>query len=204
MRSEEIARLLPDVFQAALRPPDQGVVEPDRRLAALLEVMEGHHEPVERVLDTLHEHLDPRLAPDRFVPYLAGWVDLEWLLLAAPGEPIPGPVPLASGLDRLRELVADASYLARWRGTARGLLRFLDVATGVPGFTVEEHVSAGETAAGQDVPVRPFHIRVVAPRAAEPHRALIERIVASEKPAYVTWELAFAPEPVVGPGDAGS
>jgi len=203
MRSAEIARLLPDVFQYALRPPDAGVVEPDRRMAALLSVMEGLHGPVETVLDGLHEHLDPRLAPPRFVPYLAGWVDLDWLLMAAPGQPITGPTPLASGLDRLRELVAAASYLARWRGTARGLLRFLDAATGVPGFAVEENVSVGEVSGGPARTAKPFHIRVLAPAAAEPYRPLIERIVTAEKPAYVTWELAFMPGASGAPGGVG-
>ena len=203
MRSAEIARLLPDVFQYALRPPDAGVVEPDRRMAALLTVMESLHEPVEDVLDTLHEHLDPRLAPARFVPYLAGWVDLDWLLMAAPGQPITGPVPLATGMDRLRELVAAASYLARWRGTARGLLRFLDAATGMPGFGVEENVTVVETADGPRRRSRPFHIRVLAPPAAEPYRPLIERIVAAEKPAYVTYELAFATGATGAAGDVG-
>jgi phage tail-like protein len=203
VRSAEIARLLPDVFQYALRPPDAGVVEPDRRMAALLAVMEGLHQPVEDVLDGLHEHLDPRLAPARFVPYLAGWVDLDWLLMAAPGQPVTGPVPLASGMDRLRELVAAASYLARWRGTARGLLRFLDSATGVTGFLVEENVTVGETADGPQRRPKPFHIRVLAPPGAEPYRPLIERIVAAEKPAYVTWELAFTTGATGAVGDVG-
>ena len=33
-----------------------------------------------------------------------------------------------------------APYLARWRGTARGLERFLEVATGIPGFKVYDGV----------------------------------------------------------------
>jgi hypothetical protein len=45
--------------------------------------------------------------------------------------------------------------------------------------------------AGKDGLPVPFHVRVVAPEAAKSQRELVERIVALEKPAYVTWELAF-------------
>ena len=81
MDSESIARLLPGVFQTALHPIAAGIVEPDRRLSATLGVMETLHEPVETVLRDLDHYLDPRLARPEFVPYLAGWVDLDWLLV---------------------------------------------------------------------------------------------------------------------------
>ena len=141
MDSAAIATLLPGIFQSALHPAQAGIVEPDRRLAALLGVMETLQEPVEDVLDGLHHHLDPRQAPPRFVPFLAGWVDLDWLLLATPDQPSATATPLASGMGHLRELVAAAVEIARWRGTAGGLLRFLDTATGIPGFAVEENVT---------------------------------------------------------------
>ncbi|HVR84197.1 MAG TPA: hypothetical protein VMU54_07800, partial [Planctomycetota bacterium] len=92
---------------------------------------------------------------------------------------------ISSGLGRLRELVAGAAYLSQWRGTWRGLGRFLEIATGVSGFTVEESV------AGTDGELIPFHIRIGVPRNARVHRTLIERIITLEKPAYVTFELDF-------------
>jgi phage tail-like protein len=185
MNSATIASLLPGVFQSALHPAQAGIVEPDRRLAALLGVMETLQAPVEDVLGGLHHHIDPRQAPPRFIPYLAGWVDLDWLLLATPGQSSATSTPLASGLGNLRELVASAVELARWRGTAGGLLRFLDIATGVPGFDVQENVT------GDPPTPRPFHLRILAPQAAEAYRPLIERIVVAEKPAYATYELVF-------------
>jgi phage tail-like protein len=148
--------------------------------------METLHEPVETVLHDLDRYLDPRLARPDFVPYLAGWVDLDWLLVAAPSEPLATTPSLASGLGTLRELVAAAAELARWRGTARGLLRFLDTATGTPGFAIEENVS------GDQRQPRPFHLRVVAPAEAAVYRPLIERVIVAEKPAYATYELVFA------------
>ena len=82
-------------------------------------------------------------------------------------------------------MIAAAAYLSQWRGTLQGLVRFLETATGAQGFEVDEHVLAGD---GQ---LRPFHVCIRAPKATEPYRAMLERIIALEKPAYVTHDLEF-------------
>jgi len=189
MRSEEIARFLPDVYQYTLTATVPGVTEPDRRLLAALAAMEVLHAPSEEVLDGLDRFVDPLRTPERFVPYLTTWVDLDWLLRPATGEDVTSE-SLASGVGTLRELVAAAAEFARWRGTARGLLRFLDTVTGIPGFQVEEGVT------GDDRAPRPYHLRVVAPAETEPFKPLIERVIDAQKPAYTTSELVFA---AVGP-----
>lgn len=167
MRSPDIARLLPGVFQRT--------VQPGAPLAALLEVMEALHAPSEAVLSGLESHFDPRRAPERFVPFLARWVGMD--------------LPVTTGLGRLRELVAAAVEISRWRGTARGLRLFLTTATGRTDFEVDEAVP------GPDGRPRPFHIRVRAPAQVAGHRLLLERIIEREKPAYVTYELHFMPPP---------
>jgi hypothetical protein len=201
MRRAEIERLLPTVYQLALNPVEGWVMEPDRRLGALLDAMEILHHPIEEILDQLEAWLDPRRAPAPFVPYLASWVDLDRMTgaeaIAPWGERATGPPGQAalalaaatasampvSGLARLRELVASAAELARWRGTRRGLLQFLHIATGLSGFEVDEEprLPGGRT--------RPFHFVLRGPVEAEPMRPLIERIVESEKPAYVTCDI---------------
>ena len=123
MRRAEIERLLPAVFQRTVR---DGEI-----LAALLDVMETLHAPSEEALAHVERFFDPRRAPDAFVPTLARWVDLDRILINEGGS---GGDPLASGVGRLRELIAIAAELARWQGTRRGLLLFLETATGVPGF----------------------------------------------------------------------
>lgn len=173
MRRAEIEPLLPAVFRRTLRPGSP--------LDALLAVMSGLHAPAEEVLAALDAAFDPRRAEDAMVPFLARWVDLERLLDDGSGRDTRGSLP--TGLGRLRELVAAAARLSQWRGTARGLILFLETATGVPGFAVDELVP------GPGGLPRPFHIRVRVPAGAAPWRALIERIVAMEKPAYVTSEL---------------
>lgn len=166
MRRAEIEDLLPSVFQRTVRPGSP--------IAALLDGMEAFHAPIEQALDGIDLYFDPRRAPDRFVPFLAAWLDLARLL------------PLTTGLAPLRELVAEASSLACIRGTARGLIRTLEIATEARGFVVDEAVP------GEDGSPRPFHVRIVAPRAAAVHRPLVERIIDAEKPAHLTYALEFA------------
>jgi phage tail-like protein len=71
---------------------------------------------VERILDRGHEYYDPHLAPDEFLPWLAGWtafvVDIDW--------------PVA----KKRALIKRAVDLYRIRGTRRALALFLQLFTG--------------------------------------------------------------------------
>ena len=176
MKQTEIERLLPRVIHRTLVA---GSV-----LETVLVVMEALQAPAEDVLAGLDSYFDPRRTPDRFVPFLAGWVDLDALLVdsSADGN---APIEFPTGLGRLRELVAAAAFLSKWRGTAKGLLHFLETATGVQGFEIDEHVP---DATGTPVP---FRLRIFAPPETEPYRVLIEKIIELEKPAYVTYELAF-------------
>lgn len=175
MKRNEIERLLPGVFQRT--------AQPGTPLDALLHAMEALHAPDQEALAHLESYFSAYEAPDEFVPMLARWVDLDRLLAETPDHPADA---FAGGLGRLRELVAAAAYLSKWRGTARGLLRFLQTATGLSGWEIDE------TVPGADGQPRPFHIRVVAPTGAARYRALVERIVEMEKPAYVTYELAMS------------
>lgn len=155
--------LLPEVFRAAARPASP--------LAALGAAADEMRAPVVAVLDRLDAVVDPYRAPSALVPYLAGWVDLDWLV--ADGDAAVLGVPA----DRLRDLVAAAAELSVTRGTPAGLARFLHLATGVPGFGVETDAAA-------------LHVVVAVPRAAADQSGLVARLVAVLKPAHVTAELA--------------
>jgi len=183
MKRSEIELLLPEIFRRTL-PPIRTEPNP---LASFLDVMEDLHAPDEAILTALDSYFDPYHAPDLFVAYLAGWVDLDDLWIENAQEFTAKTLPrFPSGVGHLRELVAAAVFLSRWRGTAKALITFLETATGVPGFTIDEHVLDGD---GQPIP---FHIRVNAPKAAAAYRVLIENIIRKEKPAYVTYELQVA------------
>ena len=178
MQRARIERLLPAVVQRT--------VHPGTPLWALLAAMEALHAPPEAVLDDLPATFDPYRAPDRFVAFLARWVDLDRYVVfdTAGGSTLP------TGLGHLRNAVAVAAELSRWRGTARGLVRILEVTTGLPGFVVEEHTS------WPDGRPRPYHLRIHAPAEASPYRQFVEHLVQTEKPAYVTAEVVFEGPPV--------
>jgi phage tail-like protein len=177
MKYTEIEQLLPEVFQRTLRP--------GLPLFALLEVMELLHVPSELALTHLDARFDPRRTPEEFVPFLARWIDLERLFAEeASQEKSPGRMRLSTGLGRLRELIASGADLSKWRGTGRGLRRFLQIATGTNGYEILENVSS----TGEPVP---YHLLVMAPGTMESHRHLITQIIESEKPAYVTYEVCF-------------
>ena len=181
MKRDEIEQLLPAIFQRTLRE--------ENPLDGLLEVMESLQAPSEDVLQRLDSFFDPRRTSDDFVPYLAYWADLTRLFdetLNPKDQFAFARSSLASGLGRLRELIAGAAFLSQWRGTKKGLLLFLQTATGFADFNIQEN-------AGLDGEPRLFHISIRAPKESAQYTNLIKRIVELEKPAYVTYELSFEP-----------
>ncbi len=150
----------------------QRAVTPGSVLSALLGSMQELHAPSEAVLAAVDTLAAAYRAPDALVPFLTRWVALDHLGVA-------GTLPAG----RLRDLVARGAYLARWRGTASGLRALLETATGVPGFTVEE--PAG----------RPFHIVIRVPAPAADRLELVRHLVALEKPAATTCDVALDSTP---------
>ncbi len=177
MRRTEIAQLLPTIFQQTLQ---DGSI-----LWVILEVMEAMHAPSEAALTQLDAFFDPRRTPATWLPYLAYWLNLDRLFNPSATSGDSAPL-LSTGTGPLRELMAQAAYLSNWRGTAQGLIVFLETATNTKGFGVEELVFNPE-----HNQLCPFHIKVVAPSSTQAHQVLIERIINSEKPAHVTYELVF-------------
>src|ERR1700730_7644873 len=121
MKSRDIETLLPAVFRSTVRR--------DNPARALLHVMEVLQQPSEEILGNVESYFDPRRAPDRFVPYLACWLDLDRFLRS---DAVSSPVPLT----QLREWIAAAAQISRWRGTAKGLRMLLETATGISGFEI--------------------------------------------------------------------
>jgi phage tail-like protein len=181
MKRDEIARLLPAIFQRTISPGNP--------LTALLEVMETLQAPSEAVLQNLDAIFDPRRTPEEFVPFLAYWTDLTALFKESVNVEEQfdfSRATIASGVGRLRELVAEAAFLSQWRGTHKGLLLFLQTATGLQDFQLQENIDLKGNP-------KPFHLSVRAPNEGLAFKSLIQRIVESEKPAYVTYELGFEP-----------
>ena len=171
MDRQRILRYLPENYQLA-------AVDERSVMGAVLAIMEAMHAPVDRVLRSIDSYFDPFRAPDPFVLMQASWLGLDRYFDWSGGIPGVGEARYPAGTDQLRLLIAEFPLLVRSRGTNASLTRFLQVATGVPGFVVRDG----------DLPDEAFHIIVDVPSEAAPLRDLVERIVAGERPAHATWE----------------
>lgn len=175
MKKDEIKTYLPAVFQRT--------VHAGNPLTAFLNAMEMLHEPTQNILSDIDLFFDPRRSPDNFLPFLANWVNLNRIFETGGTSDLNSP--LMPETNALRELISNATYLSQWRGTKKGLLLFLQTATDAEGFEIQEKVADEE---GQ---TRPFHIKVRVPKTVESKKDLIRRIIESEKPVYLTYEIEF-------------
>ncbi|HEU5368567.1 MAG TPA: hypothetical protein VFU69_08890, partial [Ktedonobacterales bacterium] len=107
MKRDEIAQLLPDVFQRTLQE--------GQPLAAILGVMEQLHAPAEEVLANTDFFFDPYRAPETFLSFLAVWVDLAGVIGSRDTATTRTAAAFPAGLCRLRALVATAAFNAIWR-----------------------------------------------------------------------------------------
>lgn len=181
MEARRILRYLPENYQFAAAD-QQGLMQ------AMLKVMESLHAPVDRVLRSIDSYFDPFRAPEPFVLLQASWLGLDRYFDWSGGSPGVGEARYAAGIGQLRLLIAEFPALVRSRGTHRSLTRFLEVATGVRGFSVEDGAAAGGA----------FHILVQVPAGAAALVDLVCRIIAGERPAHATWEIRMIAEQ---PGD---
>lgn len=130
--------------------------------------------PVFAGLDCFDAYLDPALAPDDFVEWLATWVALE-------REP-------AWSAERRRELVAGAVALYGVRGTVAGLAAELALTTGIVPRIEESGGCSWSTTPDSDLPGRgapALVVRFEVPAGTVVDRRLVERAVARAKPAHV-------------------
>lgn len=135
--------------------------------------------PVFATLDNLAAYLDPRVAPDDFVEWLAGWVGAE-------------ETPLAVR----REAVARAVELHGRRGTRRGLTEALTLALGVHADVVGDGGTAWSRSPGADLPPTSPDgpvVRVWPSDAVDPAR--VHAIVRTMCPVHTTCRVAFLPAP---------
>src|SRR5437867_1080890 len=116
MQTADLLRLLPEIMR---RTAQRGTP-----LDALLQTMSSLPSRDESILGALDAYFDAYRAPDRFVPFLATWVDLGWLPVRDLA-PATGAAQGAVEVHRLRDLIAAAPRLAQLRGTAAGLTLFL-------------------------------------------------------------------------------
>ena len=130
--------------------------------------------PVFASLDALEAYLDPLLAPEDFLEWLAGWV----------GVALDQTWPIERG----RAFVASAVELFRLRGTATGLAAHVAILSGGEVEIVESGAAAWSSQAdaalpGQAAPELLVRIKVADPAALDATR--LDALIAAAKPAHV-------------------
>jgi phage tail-like protein len=152
-------------------------------LASLDEVLA----PVISTIDNFDAYLDPRLTPEDFLAWLAGWVGIA----------------MDEGWDeaRKRMVVARAVELYRLRGTAAGLAGQVEIQTGGTVEIVENGATGWSVDPGGELPGSPdplvvVRITVPDPKAIDTQR--LDMLVAAAKPAHVLHRI----EIVKGSGSA--
>jgi len=137
--------------------------------------------PVISTLDTIDAYLDPRLAPEDFLTWLATWVGVE----------LEERWPLA----RQREVVSEAVDLYRWRGTTRGLRDVVRLYTGVEPEIEESGGTSWSSAPGSESPGAAAASLVVRVRIDDPalvDEGRLDAIVRASKPAHIPHRIEIA------------
>lgn len=150
---------------------------------ALTTAFDGVLAPIFTSLDNFDAYLDPTLAPDDFVDWLATWVG---------ADPDDSWTP-----RRAREFVARAVGLYRVRGTRAGLKAFLELLTGGEVEIEESGATAASTVNGAALPGSPVFQLTVTVRggAGAPDLDRLDALVAACKPAHVRHWVRLEPAP---------
>lgn len=145
--------------------------------------------PVFATLDNLSAYFQPRLAPQDFLAWLAGWLGVE--------------IDPAWPEQARRAVVARAVELHRWRGTRRGLAAQLRLSLGV-GVQIDDGGGvASSDAPGAELPPAPASsapaatllVRVwpLGPGEVDPDQVLA--VVRSACPAHLACQVLVLPAP---------
>jgi phage tail-like protein len=160
----------------------------DDFLGRFLRIFERVLDPLDRQIDGLHHYLDPDLAPDEFLPWLASWLD----------------VALDDRWPRQRKvaLIRAAPELHRWRGTRRGLSEHLRLYLGV--MPEIEETSGGlrlgpstqlgfRTVMGESGPRHHFTVTLRVPEPGMLDYTDVATLIDAQKPAHCTYTLTILP-----------
>jgi len=155
-------------------PALPGLYQEDAFAQSFVDALDTVLAPVVHSIDNFEAYLDPRLAPDDFLFWLATWVGVT--------------VDDSWTAERRREAVARAVELYGLRGTASGLAEQIEIHTGGTVEIVENGGTAWSIDPGGELPGSPkpqvvVRVHVDDPKAVDGTR--IDAIVATAKPAHV-------------------
>jgi phage tail-like protein len=158
-----------------------GIYQEDDVARSLTGVFDDALAPVVSTIDNLPAYLDPALAPDDFLDWLAGWVGI------LPDE--------TWSVERRRALVALAVQLYRKRGTAAGLAMHLRLLGAADVDVSDSGGSVWSKKPGTKAPGDASYtltVTVTPPKKGQLDAAKIDALVASAKPAHVVHEVTLA------------
>jgi len=157
-----------------LGPVLPAIYQDDDFAQRLLDGLDAVVAPIYNTLDSFDAYLDPWLAPDDFLAWLAGWVGIA----------------LDESWDeaRRRTIVARAVELYRMRGTAVGLAGQVEIQTGGSVEIQENGATAWSVDAGGEMPGSPdplVLVRVTVPDPKGIDAVKLDALVAAAKPAHI-------------------
>ena len=170
-----------------------GMTEDDF-FARFVRIFQSVSETVLHQVDNMPHLFDVAVAPDNMVRTVGTWLGVDWIDPSLP--------------DHLqRRIVREYSAGLLWRGTKAGLTRLLElVCDAQPGDVLVEDSGGVYT---DDVPNTAPHVRMSVPDTGWTTEPDLLRIVRSELPATVTFELAVGgrmihPTPLLDNTSAGA
>jgi phage tail-like protein len=134
--------------------------------------------PLFVTLDCLDSYLDPDLAPEDFLDWLASWVGVE--------------IDETWTLERRRRLVHDAVALYRIRGTAGGLAAHVRLYSGVTPQIEESGGCQWSQTADSPLPGSPrprLMVRLPVEADANVKLSTVSRIVSASRPAHMPYNV---------------
>jgi len=161
------------------RPFDRelpSLLQDDEFCVGLTSALDEVIAPVFATLDCWDSYLDPHLAPDDFVDWVASWVGVD--------------IDETWPLDRRRQLVEDVVALYRIRGTVAGLAAHLHLYTAATPEILENGGCRWSQEADSPLPGTADAVMAVRLRVPDPaliNRSTVDRIVAASRPAHLAY-----------------
>jgi phage tail-like protein len=156
----------------------------DEFMGQFIHIFEALMKPLENTVNNLSLYFDPLLTPEPMLHWLAFWVDLA--------------LDATWPIERRRELVKSASELYRWRGTRRGLTKYLRIYTGstpeiseyIPGMSLDAETKLGvNTRLGSSGTGNHFTVTLELGGESEIDIGTVRSIIDSQKPAHTVYTL---------------
>jgi len=156
----------------------------DKLLKEFLLLFESVLCPLENTVDNIKWYFDPLMTPQRFLPWLAAWLDVV----------LDDSWPEG----RRRMMVKMAAELYKWRGTKKGLTQYLEIYTGdevevteyIAGMKLDKKTKLGKnTQLGSSKGGHHFNVHVRIRKEEKIEIDKIKAIIDIEKPAHTIYTL---------------